>query len=246
MKTRDWFSRFRLFGNFLSYGRGFDFLKLVAKQAGRSMYKSQVCALSVMRRPHIGNALLSRKTPIHSVRLLAAGVLAAGMAQADVIVKGTVTVPPNNQDTNGNLNIGTGNGKNEGVLNILVNDLGVGEVTAGQANLGQGSADALGTVNVINPAAPNATPTATFTTSKANNGNIVVGSGGTGNLFVDNGLVQSATQTTIGDPNNGKGTGTITALRGARIVSQTNGITVFGTGTVNLDNSTLTAANTGD
>ena len=42
-----------------------------------------------------------------------------------------------------------------------------------------------------------------------------------------------------------RGAGTITALRGARIESQINGITVKGTGIVSVDNSTLTAI-TGD
>ena len=175
--------------------------------------------------------------------ILALSILGAGPAQAGEIpgtIHGTVTVPsvdfPSPQVANGTLNVGT-SGDNA-ILNIQTG----GAVTVGTANLGQGSADAKGTVNVIGP-------DATFT-SMPSNGNgpedIVVGAGGTGVLNVQsNGIVQSAGSIFIGDPNNEKGTGTVTALGGARIVSQTNGITVVGTGVVNIDNSTLIAS-TGD
>jgi T5SS/PEP-CTERM-associated repeat protein len=132
------------------------------------------------------------------------------------------------QVTNGTLIVGTGNDA-AASLNILAG----GEVTVGEAVIGN-SPNANGIVNVTGP-------DAIFLSTARD---ITVGNQGTGTLTVtDGGFVRSdAASIIIGDKG---GAGTITALRGASIQSQINGITVKGTGTVNIDNSTLTAT-TGD
>jgi outer membrane autotransporter protein len=185
-------------------------------------------------REFFSDRVFAQSIPVHSVHVLAAvlavGVLSAGMAQASDI-KGTVDVPPN-LNFNGTLNIG--NGGSDGTLNI---DTGGNVTVGGNAVLGR-SPNATGTVNVTGP-------NATFITG----GNITVGFNGPGILTVNNGLVQSQGSIFLGSAQgSNKETAIITAVNGATIESQTNGITAEPTatvGTVIIDHSTL-IAHTGD
>jgi autotransporter family porin len=169
--------------------------------------------------------VLAQSTPLHSVHLLAAGVLSAGTAQAQITVPlqvinidETVTIPPPpHQDYNGHLNIGAGH---DGTLNILQDGLVTVENDAVLGN----SAGVTGTVNVTGP-------NATFSTV----GDITVGKNGAGILTVNNGLVQSRGSIFLGSAQgSNKETGIITAVNGATIESQTNGITAEPTATVGV------------
>jgi autotransporter family porin len=189
--------------------------------------------LSFLSRFLFSDRVLAQSTPLHSVHLLAAGVLSAGTAQAQVInIDETVTIPPPpHQDYNGHLNIGAGH---DGTLNILQDGLVTVENDAVLGN----SAGVTGTVNVTGP-------NATFSTV----GDITVGKNGAGILTVNNGLVQSRGSIFLGSAQgSNKETAIITAVNGATIESQTNGITAEPTatvGTVIIDHSTL-IAHTGD
>ena len=201
------------------------------------MHRYAPLLLSFLSRFLFSDRVLAQSTPLHSVHLLAAvlaaGVLSAGTAQAQVInIDETVTIPPPpHQDYNGHLNIGAGH---DGTLNILQDGLVTVENDAVLGN----SAGVTGTVNVTGP-------NATFSTV----GDITVGKNGAGILTVNNGLVQSQGSIFLGSAQgSNKETAIITAVSGATIESQTNGITAEPTatvGTVIIDHSTL-IAHTGD
>lgn len=207
------------------------------------MHRYAPLLLSFLSRFLFSDRVLAQSTPLHSVHLLAAvlaaGVLSAGTAQAQIPVPlrvinidETVTIPPPpHQDYNGHLNIGAGH---DGTLNILQDGLVTVENDAVLGN----SAGVTGTVNVTGP-------NATFSTV----GDITVGKNGAGILTVNNGLVQSRGSIFLGSAQgSNKETAIITAVNGATIESQTNGITAEPTatvGTVIIDHSTL-IAHTGD
>src|SRR5262249_34004602 len=132
---------------------------------------------------------------------------------------------------NGHLNIGAGH---DGTLNILQGGLVTVENDAVLGN----SAGVTGTVNVTGP-------NATFSPV----GDITVGKNGPGIVTVNNGLVQSQGSIFLGSAQgSNKETASITAVNGARIESQTNGIAaepIATVGTVIIDHSTL-IAHTGD